>query len=190
MCLLLAAPGSWWDLCSPALSSEKHQVLTPELPGSFLFSSLLKTVHILIASNKLPSPSLYWNCSLENTKNQNATNQAFSWSSCSPSLQSSSIGSLLWFEEKKSEKAASLVDQMVKNLPAMQETPIQSSDPLLWFTIYEYVPGWLPHSSGEFLRTKKPSGVQSMGSQRVRHDWATSTFSCTCFIFRVAFLGL
>ena len=89
MCLLLAAPGSWWDLCSPALSSEKHQVLTPELPGSFLFSSLLKTVHILTASNKLPSPSVYWNCSLENTKNQNATNQVFSWSSCSPSLQSS-----------------------------------------------------------------------------------------------------
>ena len=34
-------------------------------------------------------------------------------------------------KEKKSEKAASLVDQMVKNLPAMQETPVQSSDPLL-----------------------------------------------------------
>ena len=52
-------PGSWWDLCSPALSSAKHQVLTPGLPGNFLFPSLLKTVHILTASNKLPSPSFY-----------------------------------------------------------------------------------------------------------------------------------
>ena len=189
-CLLLVAPGSWWDLCSPALSNEKHQVLTTGMPGNFLFSSLLEIVHMLTASNKLPLPSFYWNCSLENTKNQNATNQAFSWSLWSPSLQPSSIDSLLWFERKKSEKAAFLVDQMVKNLPGMQETPVQSSDPLLWFTIYEYVPGWFPHSSGQFLWTKEPGGVESMGSQRVGHDWATSTFSRTCFIFRVGFLGL
>ena len=28
-------------------------------------------------------------------------------------------------------------------------------------------------------RTEEPGGLQSMGSQRVRHDWATSTHTCT-----------
>lgn len=62
-----------------------------------LFSSLLKIVHILTASNKHPSPLFYWNCSLESTKNKTAKNQAFSWSLCSPVLQSSSVDPLLCF---------------------------------------------------------------------------------------------
>lgn len=65
--------------------------------SSPLFSSLLKIVHILTASNKHPSPLFYWNCSLESTKNKTAKNQAFSWSLCSPVLQSSSIDPLLCF---------------------------------------------------------------------------------------------
>ena len=67
---------------------------------------------------------------------------------------------------------ASLLAQRVKRLPAMRESPVQS-------------PGWedllekemATHSS--FLawripRTEKPGRLQSMGSQRVGHDWATS----------------
>ena len=57
---------------------------------------------------------------------------------------------------------------MVKNLPAMQETRVQSldqEDPL--------EEGMATHSSILPWRTpctEEPSGVQSMGSQRVRHS--------------------
>ena len=57
---------------------------------------------------------------------------------------------------------------MVKNLPAMQETRVQSldqEDPL--------VEGMATHSSILPWRTpcsEEPSGLQSMGSQRVRHS--------------------
>ena len=56
---------------------------------------------------------------------------------------------------------------MVKNLPAMQETQVQSlcqEDPL--------ENGMAAHSSilaWENPRTEEPGGLQSMGSQRVRH---------------------
>ena len=65
---------------------------------------------------------------------------------------------------------ASLVAQMVKNLPAMQEIWVQS---LGWedslekeITIHSGILVW------RIPWTEKPGGLQSMGSQRVRHDWA------------------
>ena len=63
---------------------------------------------------------------------------------------------------------AFLVAQMVKNLPAGQETQVRSlgqEDPL--------EKGMATHSSVLAWRipwTEEPSGLQSMGSQRVRHD--------------------
>ena len=63
---------------------------------------------------------------------------------------------------------ASLVAQTVKNLPAMQETRVQSlgqEDAL--------EKGMATHSSilaWKIPRTKEPGGLQSMQSQRVRHD--------------------
>ena len=60
-----------------------------------------------------------------------------------------------------------MVAQMVKNLPAMQETQVQSldqEDPL--------EKGMGTHSSILAWRipwTEEPGGLQSMGSQRVRH---------------------
>ena len=60
---------------------------------------------------------------------------------------------------------ASLVAQMVKNLPAMQETRVRSLEK-----------GMATHSSVLAWRipwTEEPGGLQSMGSQRVRYDWAT-----------------
>ena len=62
---------------------------------------------------------------------------------------------------------------MVKNLPAMQETRGQS---LGWEVPLEK--GMATHSSILAWRipwTEKPGRLQSMGSQRVRHDWATNT---------------
>ena len=70
---------------------------------------------------------------------------------------------------------AFLVAQPVKNLPAMQETWVQSlgredslekrmathSGTLVW----------------EIPWTEEPHGLQFMGYQRVRHDLVTNTFS-------------
>ena len=59
----------------------------------------------------------------------------------------------------------SLVAQMVKNLPAMQKTQVQSlgqEDPL--------EKEMATHSSLRAGRTEEPGGILSMGLQRVRHD--------------------
>ena len=63
---------------------------------------------------------------------------------------------------------ASLVAQLVKNLPAVQETKVQSlgQDDSLEKEMAS-------HSSSFAWKipwTEKPGGLQPMGSQRVRHD--------------------
>ena len=58
--------------------------------------------------------------------------------------------------------------QMVKNLPAMQETQVQSLD---WEDPLEKA--MATHSSilaREIPQTEEPGGLQSMGLQRVGHD--------------------
>ena len=63
---------------------------------------------------------------------------------------------------------ASLVDQSVKNLPAVQETRVQSlgsEDPLeKEMATPSSILAW------KISWTEEPGGLQSMGSQRVRHD--------------------
>jgi len=69
----------------------------------------------------------------------------------------------------------SLVAQIVKNLPAVQETWVWSlglEDPLekgmaTHFSILAWRIPW----------TEEPAGPKSMGSQRVGQDWVTFTFS-------------
>ena len=61
-----------------------------------------------------------------------------------------------------------MVAQMVKNLPAVQETWVQSlswEDPLEkgMATLSRILAWSIPW-------TEEPGGLQSMGSQRVRHD--------------------
>ena len=60
------------------------------------------------------------------------------------------------------------VAQMVKNLPAMQETRIQSlgrEDPLeKGMATHSSIPAW------RIPRTEEPGGLQSVGWQRVGHD--------------------
>ena len=67
---------------------------------------------------------------------------------------------------------ASLVAQRVKHLPAMQETWVRfldQEDPLeKEMAIYSSTLAW------KIPWTEKPCRLQSMGSQRVGHDWATS----------------
>ena len=67
---------------------------------------------------------------------------------------------------------ASLVAQRLKHLPPMRETWVQSldqEDPLeKEMATHSSILAW------RIPWTEEPSGLQSMGSQRVRHDWATS----------------
>ena len=68
-----------------------------------------------------------------------------------------------------------LVAQTVKSLPAMQETQVWSlgqEDPL--------EKDMATHSSilaQKIPWAEEPSGLQYMGPQRVRHDWATNIFT-------------
>ena len=67
---------------------------------------------------------------------------------------------------------ASLVAQTVKRLPAMRETRVWS---LGWEDPLEKE--MATHSSTLAWKipwTEEPDGLQSMGLQRVGHDWATS----------------
>ena len=65
---------------------------------------------------------------------------------------------------------ASLVAQTIKNLPAMWETWVQF---LGWEDPLEK--GMVTCYSTLTSRPKEPGRLQSMGSQRVGHDWATFT---------------
>ena len=67
-----------------------------------------------------------------------------------------------------------LVAQMVKNLPVIQETGVWAlgrEDPLekgmaAHYSILAWRISW----------TEEPGRLQSVGSQRVRHDWVTNTY--------------
>ena len=66
-------------------------------------------------------------------------------------------------------------DSAVKNLPAMQETWVWS---LGWEDSMEN--GMANNSSILAWRTpwtEEPGGLQSMGSERVRHNWVTNTYT-------------
>ena len=69
-------------------------------------------------------------------------------------------------------RKASLVAKMVKSLPAMQETWVLS------LIKEDLLKGMAIHSSTLAWRmpwTEEPGRLQSMGSQRLRHDWVTNT---------------
>ena len=77
----------------------------------------------------------------------------------------------------KLNKRASLVPQMVKNLPAMQETQFRflgSGRPLeKRLATHSSILAW------RIPRTEEPGGLQFMESQRVGYDWATNTHTQT-----------
>ena len=81
--------------------------------------------------------------------------------------------------EKFVYSQASLVAQMVKNRPAMQETWVQ---PLGWEDPPEEEMATHSHILAGIIIPWKRSLVgyiQSLGSWRVRHNWATNTFTFT-----------
>ena len=77
-------------------------------------------------------------------------------------------------ENSETDRRAILVASWgAQNLPAVQETQVQSlgwEDP--------QAKGMTPHSNILAWRipgTEEPGGLQPMGSQRIRHNWATNT---------------
>ena len=81
----------------------------------------------------------------------------------------------VWEMRSWSSEGGFLVAQTVKNLPAMQETGVQSPN---WEDVLKK--GMATHSSLFAWRipwTEELGGLQFMGLQRVRHDWATFTFT-------------
>ena len=78
---------------------------------------------------------------------------------------------MVWIGISKKKPGASLVAQLVKNPPAIRETWVWS---LGWEDCLEEVEQptlvFLPWESPW---TEEPGGLQSMGLQRVGHDWVT-----------------
>ena len=75
---------------------------------------------------------------------------------------------------------------MVKCLPTMQETRVQ---PLGQEDLLEK--GMVTHSgilTWRFAWTEEPGRLQSMGSQRIRHDEVTNTFTFTFFTIGITAL--
>ena len=84
-----------------------------------------------------------------------------------------------WFLIQK-KRWISLMAQMVKNLPAVQETQVQSlsqEDPLEEeMATHSNILAW------GILWTEEPCGLQSMGFKRVGHDWTRRhTLKCICY---------
>ena len=77
------------------------------------------------------------------------------------------------FDVSQASKMVSLVAHMVKSLPAMRETRVWSlgwEDPLeKEIATHSSILAW------KIPCMEEPGGLQSMGSQRVGHDWATNT---------------
>ena len=75
---------------------------------------------------------------------------------------------------------SSLLAQMAKSLPAMQELQVRSlsqEDPLeKEMATHSSILAW------EIPWTEEPGRPQSMRSQRVRHDWETNTYVLTHYL--------
>ena len=101
--------------------------------------------------------------------------QGWGWLSKCTVLSIQAMQMKLWFKIIVFE--SSLVAQMVKSLPAMRDTWIQSLGQEDFLE-----KGIATHSSilaCKILWMEDPGGPQSMALQRVRHDWATNTHKST-----------
>ena len=104
------------------------------------------------------------------------------------------VRKILWRRDKLPTPVLldSLVVQLVKNLPAMQETWVWSlgwEDPLerewqptpvFWPEEFHGQRSLLDYSPRDW---KESDRLQSMRSQRVRHNWATFTFTFHFYAF-------
>ena len=110
---------------------------------------------------------------------QSDTTEQLNWTEKTAGLDRSNIQfwffHLFSFQVSFLHQWTSLVAQMVKCLPPMQETQVQS----LGQDLLEKE--MASHSSTLAWKipwTEEPCRLQSMGLQRIRHDWATSLHFC------------
>ena len=89
------------------------------------------------------------------------------------SMRVSQRAGQFWFKNSTHQSQASLVAQMVKNLPAVQETQVHSlgwEDPLeKEMATQSSVLAW------EILWMEEPGRLQPRGLQTIGHDWVTNT---------------
>ena len=82
----------------------------------------------------------------------------------------------------------SLVAHLMKNLPAVQKTSVQSlgwEDPReKWMATHFSILAW------KISWTEEPGRLQSIGSQRVGHNWVTNTYLLIRFTLRFFFYHL
>ena len=78
---------------------------------------------------------------------------------------------------------AFFVAQTVKNLPAMRMTLVRTlgqEDPLeKEMATHSNILAW------RIPWTEDPGGLQSMGSQRVAHNWLANTFTLSLYLYRI-----
>ena len=83
-----------------------------------------------------------------------------------------------YFSDIHFHNSRSLVAQMVKNLPAVQEIGRPGFDP--WVRKIPCKREWLPtlvFLPREFHGQRRLAGYSPSGSQRIGHHWATNTFT-------------
>lgn len=105
------------------------------------------------------------------------TSHSFSYSKLS--LTSSiSISKIIY--SRINSLIISLRAQHIKNPPAIKETQVWYpgwEDPLKEMTAHSSILAW------KILCTEEPGGLQSKGSQRVRHNWTTKHTHCTSHFY-------
>ena len=98
------------------------------------------------------------------------------------------VSSVMVWTDLCTLRGASLVAQMLKHLPAMWETWVQSlgwEDPIeKEMAIHSSLLAW------RIPWMEEPGGLQSTGSQRVGHDWVTSLHFFTSCTLRFMILDL
>ena len=76
-----------------------------------------------------------------------------------------------WLNTAQAHIRASLVVQIVKNLPLMQETHVRSLGQEKGMAIHSSILVW------RIPWTEEPGRLQFMRSQRAAHDWVTNSFT-------------
>ena len=115
-------------------------------------------------------------CGLRKVKMTSVSCRIFLWSIMDQESPGQDLWKLNSFHIAVSKAAKCYFWPNLKNLPAVQETGVWS---LGWEDSLQKV--MATHSSALAWRIPwmvEPSRVQSMGSQRVRHDWVTNTLIC------------
>ena len=115
-------------------------------------------------------------CGLRKVKMTSVSCRIFPWSIMDQESPGQDLWKLNSFHIAISKAAKRYFWPNLKNLPAVQETGVWS---LGWEDSLQKV--MATHSSVLAWRIPwmvEPSRIQSMGSQRVRHDWVTNTLIC------------